>query len=65
MKDVAFGIDGMEGVKEGDEEVPGHHTVLRYWKDFTRRRFFQDNPLPKLITVSVTNVSTLSFGDCS
>lgn len=62
MRDVAFGVDGMEGVNEGDEELPGHGTVLRYWKDFTRRRFRQDNPLPKLITISATDVSTLSFG---
>lgn len=60
MKNVAFGIDGMEGAKEGDENYPAQATVLRYWKDFTRRRFRQNNPLPKLITASVTDVSILS-----
>ena len=58
MEDVVFGIDGLEGINEQDDNSPGRGTVFRYWNVFIRGKFRQDKSLPKLIILSVTNVGS-------
>ena len=66
MKDVAMGISGEQadpdaGADSDVEDHAGERTVLQYWKDFTRALFLENDPLDKLITNSVRQVTSPYF----
>lgn len=54
MKEVAFGIEGVE-----NDPNPGEGTVRVYWKQFMAGWQREHTAIPGHITISVTNVCIL------